>query len=251
MEREEIILLASYPRTGSTWLKLLMAELVAAGTPVDSFMPSFGKTLPETRTFAISGHRYHFLKTHMHPHHPDFAQVKMPLAAIISIRRHPLDILLSSLNYALIRKEPGCFLGGELKSVAGIVADGEMPHYLDEFIAADGFPWYRGRTGPFSLFQRSWRAEAERARYLELCYEDMVAAPQNAVGWLASFLGIEADAAKIKDTIRIVDGYTRKIGAFYWMRRARNFETFLPRELSQNFERRYKPVLDELGYGVG
>ena len=71
MIKDGIILLASYPKTGSTWLKWMMREAVAAEMPVEDFMPSFpGKTLPPAKVM-VNGWRKQLYQEQGHESQPD------------------------------------------------------------------------------------------------------------------------------------------------------------------------------------
>jgi hypothetical protein len=43
------------------------------------------------------------VKAHLHPQQPQMSAVPFPLMGAVVVRRHPLDVLLSALNYAGIR----------------------------------------------------------------------------------------------------------------------------------------------------
>jgi hypothetical protein len=249
LAEDNVILLASYPKTGSTWLKWMMREAVASGTPVEDFMPSFSNEFPQPEQIEIAGNNIKFVKTHLSPNDPKFGNLQGKLMAVISIYRHPLDVLLSSLNYAYVRRAENCFLRGQVRKVEKIILHGEMPHYINEFIENDGMLWYLNGCGRFSQYQRAWRQFGSHVPFLEFCYEDMVANRQEALIRLTEFMGLKPDAGEIESILDRVEMHTQSNGKFYWKRRAFNYEQLLPKSLSDDFNLRYKPVLDELGYG--
>ncbi len=247
---DNIVLLASYPKTGSTWMRKLIAEMLVVDGDGFEIIPSFFKVFPEiSPQFMLRGSVCRLIKTHLHPEHETFGLFQGSLKAILSIRRHPLDILLSSLNYACMKENAASFIGGRVKSVESIIADGEFRHYIDQFLDTDGFPFYSGQCGAFSAYQRRWRAAGEITPYLEICYEDMVADPAAAARSILTFLGLQLSDIQIRKVLKNVAWRTRQNGKFFWRRRAYNYEELLPGELSSDFNVRYKPVLDELGYG--
>ena len=203
---------------------------------------------PESGKFTVEGVSFQFLKTHMHPENARFRSVEGKYDSCISIYRHPLDVLLSSLNYAKLKEHRPSFIDGRVKSVEQVISDGEMKYYIDQFMDTDGFPWFEGQSGKFSLYQRRWRAQVPKIRLLEIRYEDFVADPHHAVAGVNAFLGAGADAATIDRVVKKTDAGTLVDGKFYWSRRSYNFEKLLPRELSDYFCDGYRSTLNELHY---
>ena len=58
-------------------------------------MPSFSNAFPRPEAIEIAGNKFKFVKTHMSPADPKFGNLQGKLKAVISIYRHPLDVLLS------------------------------------------------------------------------------------------------------------------------------------------------------------
>lgn len=247
---DRIILLASYPKTGSTWLRRLLIEALVTGGNLGEVIPSFVREFPlESPVFTLRGEPCRVVKTHLHPDHDHYRAAAPDLAGIITIRRHPLDVLLSSLNYAKVRENNDSFIGGVIKSVDDIIADGEMKQYIDQFVAEDGFPWHAAQSDRYSAYQKRWRRRGERIPYYEVCYEDMVADPLTGARALLAFLKLSFGFDDMRRLLRKVDQRTQQDGKFYWSRRAYNFEALLPRELTEYFYDRYAPVLAYYGYG--
>lgn len=142
-----VVWLASYPRSGNTWLRFLLYAYLH-GTihntaDVNRLLPPILRPLPSdahTRPRIIS--KTHFLFSPSHP-------LVDRTAAIIHIRRHPKDILLSGLNYHALN-------GAAPDPVA----------YARAFIGNLGDPeWKRMNFGTWEPSIRSWlgdRAAAPR-----------------------------------------------------------------------------------------
>lgn len=241
------ILIASYPKSGSTWVREIVAKALdedeEAGTVVPPFQNAFP---PPSLGCEVGGRRVRFARTHLGPDSRRFGLFEGELAGVVSIRRHPLDVVLSSLNYQVWKNRTAHLLGGAAKPVERMVADGDVAHYLDEFVARDGVPMFMGLCGPFSTYQRRWRARG--VPYLELCYEDMVADPAEGVRAVLRFLGHPAPEGRVAHIEGLVNDATARDGEFFWKRRAFNFEAMLPPDLAARFNARVAPVLDELGY---
>ncbi|WP_373503572.1 sulfotransferase domain-containing protein [Aestuariivirga sp.] len=248
---DKIIMLASYPKTGSTWLRRLIIEALMKKGKLAEVIPSFLKTLPQNSpNFHLLGTTARIIKTHLHTLDKRVINMNVDLAGIITMRRHPLDVMLSSLNYAFLKENAATFIDGRPKPVDQIIADCEIDHYVDEFIANDGMTWLNLQSGGYSTYLNGWRRIGEAVPYYEICYEDMVADTRREAAGLLAFLGIPYDSAKVEDLIQVVDKRTQPDGRFYWSRRSYNFETRLSEETIQRFYKGYMPVLIDHGYGV-
>ena len=246
---ENVVLFASYPKTGSTWLRKLLTELVCPGGVSDEVVPSFLKAFPgNAPVFPVMGTHAQIVKTHLWPGQRRFSLLEGDLIGVVSIKRHPLDVVLSSINYASVHRAKEVFPNGEVMSVEDLIAAGRIGWFLDRFIEDDGFSWFASQSGTFSIYQQLWRDYAARLPYLELCYEDMFADPAQAVLTLAGFLEVPCDIARARKIVKVGDEGTQPDGGFYWKRRAYNFEGMLPPDVAENFNHRIAPVLESLGY---
>ncbi|OWU82245.1 hypothetical protein ATO6_22635 [Oceanicola sp. 22II-s10i] len=241
--------LASYPKSGNTWLRYILNEIFGYDDEGKSRVISFLKAYPANAPLvSLRGQQSKLLKTHLHPVHQRMSLVPDESIAAILIRRHPLDILLSALNYAKLRDQSKFFLKGNVKSVEAIIADGEFPHYIDLFSRNDGFPLFSGSSGAMSKYLGRWRQLGVKVPILELRYEDFTADPKSGLREVAAFLQIDLSCAEIKRIVETVDQMTQKNDRFFWKRRAYNFTHMLPQELVELFTDTCKPQLAGFGY---
>jgi hypothetical protein len=245
---KNLVVLASYPKTGSTWLRKIIAETVSKEESADVVVPSFFKHFPSVKEYTVNGKTLGFVKTHIHPEHVNFGKLVGEINCIVTIYRHPLDVLLSSLNYARVKGNSSYFVGNEIKTVEQIIADNEIQFYVDEFIKNDGFTWYSSQCGSFSLYQQRWRKLGALFPYLEICYEDMVAAPSETLAGLFQFLLDAPDQERIDFILRRADARTQADGDFYWRRQAFGYKSLLPSRVYDDINRQLRPMLELLGY---
>lgn len=247
-----VIWLASYPKTGSTWLRqILSTALNRDDDRRAETIPSFQKAYPvDPPVYTLLGQRTHLVKTHLHPGEKRMALCPDRMIGVITIRRHPLDVLLSALNYARVKETGGVFLDGTPKTVEQIIADGEFQHYIDQFHDNDGFPSFSGPCGEMSLYMQRWRDHAAAAGvpYHEICYEDMFADPETEIRRLLDFLGLTPDEAEIQQIYRKADRRTAQNGEFFWKRRAYNFQDLLPDGAIRAFHAKCAPQLAAMDY---
>lgn len=248
----DLIILASYPKTGSTWLRLLLARMLAPEEAmVRDAIPSLLKHFPaNSPRFALKQSDCRILKTHLHRGDHRIREIAGQVKGIITIQRHPLDVMLSTLNYAFLKQHAPSFIGGLPKSVDDVIAAGEMDHYVNVFLENDGMPWHNAQSGSYSSFIRSWREVGQETPYHEVCYERMVEDTEAAAHDLLEFLGVGLSERTVRNAVRAVDQETVLDGQFYWRRRAYNFRTLLHPDLILRFETHYADVLRDNGYAT-
>ena len=249
---DKIVWLAAYPKTGSTWLRAIIQQLLAPGVRGKEAIPSLDQDYPEDAPiYNIMGTDAKVLRTHCHPDHRAFKRLAKDrpddeILGVITIQRHPLDVLLSQLNYSFVLEREQWFEHGVVKKVEDIVRDGEINYYIDAFIEADGCPEHIKRSKSYPGFYSRWQALAPNARHLNLRYEEMVKDPAIGVESIQSFLGLPvADSFELAAK---VEGRTKVNGKFYWRKKAFNYRDLLPEASIRRFEEGYSEGLAALGY---
>jgi hypothetical protein len=248
---DKIVWVAAYPKTGSTWLRAIIQQILAPGDRAKDAIPSLHKVYPaEAPIYPIMGTEAKLLRTHSHPHQKFYLRAMEnrsdEIIGIITIQRHPLDVLLSQLNYSFVMGDERSFKNGALKKAEQIISDGEIDHYIDAFIEAGGCPEHVERCGTYVGFFEKWREYSPNASRLHLRYEEMVEDPKAGMREIQSFLQlpdvrIDEVAAKIEDR-------TQVDGKFYWRKRAFNYRDLLPTDSIRRFEEGFSDELTELGY---
>jgi len=121
----------------------------------------------------------HFLWNNGHPNHEDTVRA-------IYIIRHPKDVLLSNLNYFRLLSES--------------TIDPEK--FARSFIDSMGVPyWHSHNIGSLVENVRSWTQEFSHP-CIAVRYEDMHREPEETLGKVLSFLGVEADGNRVSAAIR-------------------------------------------------
>lgn len=134
----QIVWLASYPRSGNTWLRFLLYAYLHG--PIDNTAEVNRRIPPILRPLPPEALRATRLisKTHFErsPTHPMIERT----LGVIHIRRHPKDVLLSGLNYHALN-------GSTL----------DPARYAQAFIARHGDPeWHRMGFGTWESNTTSW-----------------------------------------------------------------------------------------------
>ena len=187
--------LASYPRSGNTWLRYLIANAflgtfdrpddVARIVPdADAGTVDTGD-LPEP--FAI-------VKTHRHYRSDLYNGIRAD--GVIYLVRHPVDVMQSVLRYAVMAG----FSQPENHKTQSF--DETVRDWVRRYLASEGWP--RGLENGFGSWRTnvtSWAIEPVPYPRLVLRYEDIVADTPAALRKIAIFLGSELSNARIRQAM--------------------------------------------------
>jgi hypothetical protein len=170
--RPDDTFVVSYPRSGNTWTRFLIANLLHPQEPV-TFI-SIGRLVPDAQ---VQSNRYmrsvpspRTIKSHSYfePRYP----------RVIYIVRDPRDVVLS--EYDLLRK------------YRRIEDSFPLERFIVDFVAGTG-PLTSSGWGTWGENVASWAlARGARPGFLLLRYEDLKARPEQELSRIAEFMGIDA-----------------------------------------------------------
>lgn len=172
LQREDA-LIASYPRSGSTWLRFILTEILAGASEwdaVNEIVPYAGEHRGAPKLLAHGGR---LVKTH--------ELTSGPCHRAVYLARDPRDVVLSEHRLSL--------RGGSTSSVA-------------EYIPR----WVDGRESPFGRWDvhvDTWLdgTLARRGDLLVIRFEDLKADTPDTVKTILEFLGAVGDRSAIEDAI--------------------------------------------------
>lgn len=176
------ILLASYPKSGNTWLRFIVYHLHHGR------MPEHSIELDQFINSKLNHRGARYRKTHATRDH--ISSLGIDVGGIITIVRHPLDVLQSALNYAL--------LTGEVPPDAN--RNGCQREWIEKYVEHRGHPAWIGEpinAGSWPDNVLGWMRERS-APILSIRYEDTLADPICCIRRIASFLQIEVDSEAIQ-----------------------------------------------------
>jgi hypothetical protein len=172
------VFLVSYPRSGNTWLRFLVGNLIHPETPVtfaniEAFVPSIYVNR-DTQLRALP--RPRVLKSH----EAFFGKYRR----VIYIVRDPRDIAVSYYHYQIkYRQLPSGFP-------------------LEEFVPLLLVDNFEGLYGPWADHVMSWLAMRDtRDAFLLLRYEDLMENPARELAKVAAWLGIPADPERVRQAV--------------------------------------------------
>jgi aryl sulfotransferase len=250
--------LASYPKSGNTWLRFLLANILAGAPPRSSLDVSrlvHDIHRPDDPFEPLDPERL-FIKTHhaRTDRHPRIAETERAVHVV----RHPRDVLLSALNY---------------RRMEGVIDHLTDAQYAETFIANAGDPlWARLGYGSWAQHAASW-TQATKFPVLTIRYEDLKSTPEATFAEVLGFIGLDATdddiARAVKqssfDNLRALEIREQKSGRTIFPGAAADARTKGKRfffnsgatgqtldriapGLDDAFDRRFAPALARLGY---
>ena len=174
--RASDVLLASHPRSGNTWLRFLLAEILT-GHKIDfdninNFIPELGRHRSAAAVLPASGR---LIKTH--------EQYRSEYRKAVYLVRDVRDVALS--NYAR---------GKELGVLSNISFDAFLPSFLDGTAS---------RVGTWQEHVRSWLQSplAHSDNLLVIRFEDLRRDAEVTIQKLLDFFPAEVNPAKMQEAI--------------------------------------------------
>ncbi len=200
--RDDDIVIATYAKSGTTWLQQIVSQLIFNGQPnlpvaemspwLDLRVPPKEIKLPEVEK---QTHR-RFLKTHL----PVDALVVSPRARYIYIGRDGRDVVWSMYNhhanandlwYQALNDSPGR-VGPPIEKPPQSILQ-----YYQDWMDRDGHPFW-----PFWENVRSWWAIRALPNVMLLHFESLKRDMPGEIRKIASFLGIRIDEARWPDILK-------------------------------------------------
>jgi aryl sulfotransferase len=255
---KSVVWVASYPKSGNTWVRFLVCNLVFGPQESAAALNRLAPDIHELAGTPAPPQGLTFLKTHFPHSH------RMPLASntggAVYVVRHPADAMLSNYHYA--RRN-------------GSAADLTLEQYLQRYLTARGDPrWKELGIGAWDDHVSSWQQPGHDFPVLLLRYEDLLWDAAAGARGICAFLGLQRSAQEVAAA---VDGCTfermrqieesdiaqHRVGIFYkpylqssiqsgirFMRagRAGEARTALTPEQYLRIEATFGPVMQRLGY---
>jgi hypothetical protein len=169
--------LVSYPKSGNTWVRFLLANLIHPNEKVG--FANINRLLPApgvlSKRFLKSLPRPRILKSH-EPFDARFRKV-------IYLVRDPRDVAVSEYHFDLKKRY--------------IAADMTLEQFIKPFLAGETSSY-----GSWWEHVASWVGTRHgNPRFLLARYEDLLADPIGETAKIAEFLGIAADTERIKSAV--------------------------------------------------
>ena len=241
---EDDVFLVSYPKSGNTWTRFLVCNLLHPDQPAD--FSNIDELIPDpeglSKRHLAQLPRPRVIKSHQY-FHPAYSRV-------VYIVRDPRDVAVSQYHFRRKRR---------------VIAD-ELPieEFLPDFLSGAYSPY-----GSWGENVASWLStRSGDPNFLLLRYKDMVANTVAELAKIAEFLRIDADEARLAlaaerssaDRMRKLEKQqplswsttrdTRQDLPFVRAARTGSWKHELPESCVSEIERRWGHIMSHLGYSL-
>jgi len=181
----KIVWLASYPKSGNTWLRFMLANLIygkpaTSSAEVRALVPDIHDGVPGLQLF---GNRTTIIKTHWAFN--TALRLREDVVGVIHLVRNPIEVMESNQNYAMTRS-------GELyRKVTDSKLQEMAAGFVDEFIRHGGHKRFKEfGIGSWEEHTLSWTSKINVMPRCGIRYEDLVADPQTQCRRLLEHCGL-------------------------------------------------------------
>jgi hypothetical protein len=227
----------SYPESGNTWSRFLIANLLQSDPPLT--LPDMERLIP-----SVDGQTRGFFQRMPRPRViEDHGSFSPQYKNVIYIVRDPRDVVISNYNSFVL----------ESAIVKKGMVDESYPitTYVNEFVRGA-----RPGVGSWGENVASWLAtRGNSPRFLLLRYEDLVSETARELGKVASFLGMQVSADRQAEAVnRSSADNLRKLKKMHggkWaqeMHETGEWQSILPKPAIAEIESAWGPLMAKLGY---
>jgi hypothetical protein len=189
-----VVWVASYPKSGNTWVRFLLTNLLHGrfeeSQRIHEVTPVLERGIDPRQ---LRTDRKNFIKTHI-AYTPALPLHEATVGAIY-ILRNPLDVLASNLNYFFLTSNLGA-----TDDAARLAVIAEQ--YVEAFLTHRGDPrWFQFNYGSWVQHVESWNDPRHPFPVLRLRYEDLLDDTAAALTEICRVFGLERSEAELREAI--------------------------------------------------
>ena len=190
-----IIWVASYPKSGNTWMRFLLTRLIEGkllvSGDVDAFIPE-AAAIPGQR-LVLPGDGVALLKTHWEM--TERIELMRETLGFVYLVRNPLDVMVSLFHFNQLR-----YLKGEQTAEQ---QEASLRRYIEAFIAYKGNPLRGSGGGQTSWIGNieSWLRAGQHYPHVFVRYENMLEDPINEVKRVLAFFHLQITRNEIVQAV--------------------------------------------------
>ena len=191
----QIFWLASYPKSGNTWVRFLLINLLFGNQESSQ---NFELLLPDIHNkldiISIMQKTANTIKSHLvlDSFHPLLEKT----IGYIYIIRNPINVMLSNYNYYLLN------LGKQIINLSSEEKNTLKTTYINEYLKNKGFQrWIELGMGNWESNVKSWIENTYNFPNLVIKYEDLLENPHHEVKKICDFIGLQPTTEQLNKVI--------------------------------------------------
>jgi len=223
------IAIVSSPRSGNSWLRGILGDsFELQHIAVHNYLDA--DNIPQRCVFQL--HWYH---------EPNFqAFLSEHQFQVITIARHPLDILISVLHFVRYEPETAKWLGGNC----------EIPHSLAERSpSSDEFLEYAVNFGSENLLSITYQWWHDHSA-IKIRYEDLVGTAEAEAVRISKLLRVPTERIPGAVAANSLERFKSLPNRHGWQGRPGLWRELIPFENANTIFARHRPIFEKLGYGI-
>ncbi|WP_353208982.1 sulfotransferase domain-containing protein [Sphingorhabdus sp.] len=223
------IVIVSSPRSGNSWLRRLLVDgLGLNDTAVHNYLDV--AQVPEQCALQVHWYR--------EPNFQNFLAVHN--FSVITLARHPLDVLLSVLHFVKYEPETKRWLEGNCA----------LPDNLNiSSPCSQCFIDYATSFGCENLLSVSYQWWHDKDA-LKIRYEDLVSATNSELERVADFLKVDSQLIKSALPLNSIENFQALPNRHGWQGRPGIWRELIPTDIAQKIFSRHSGVFQALGYDI-
>lgn len=192
----KIVWLASYPKSGNTWVRFLLTALLTGRVTSSA---QIARQIPDIHDGVAAHHLIGKGATLIKTHWKYWAEIPLREDTIgaIYVLRDPVEVMESNLNYAFMRS-------GNLRRDADEQEIAEFARrWVDSYIDCGGHRTFlEFGIGTWQENVSTWLATGKKFPHLLVRYEQLRANPEIELGRMARFLAVQRSAEQIAVAVK-------------------------------------------------
>ena len=230
----------SFPKSGNTWIRNIIGALFPKGMMQ---VPDLHQK-PFTDSGVQNGFR--FYKHHGGQMVTSWKGEKFDTTHVIHIRRNPLDVFLSYMNFQSSNVTGSALIPYD--SVDDIQGTELLDMYLHTFTVTGHVSGFQHVTKDYFSSNLYWLDYAKTHPNVAcIRYEDLLRDTERTLEFLTDWLALEP--GQLTGMIEKASGKTAKDGKFYWKQKEKNYLDYLSEDQIELFLKYRGADTAKIGYG--
>ena len=245
----EVIGLYSFPKSGNTWLRQIVASaLDIPANILHKYVTDMHNGKIMQNPFIYNGKRLYIYKSHHRQLVVEHKEQKIKNDKVVYIYRHPLDVFLSYINFLSknVNSKAPTGLQFEIESVENLSPDQLDALYNVFLVYGTITPQNRVFGGYFEHIFSAFALRDQGFPIHILEYEDLHTDFAKTASGVLEFLDIKG--VDVETTRQEADKRTAQDGKFFWKRQAENYKNYLSEAQIAKFNRMYPDNMKLIGY---